>query len=109
MEEHFRKSLGEEYSKLFHQQKKKEEGGPPREEVGAGRGKEREEDRGMGVEERGATEGGGGGVVVKGERMDSEDAVKAFKDDVDMSGYTGNITTKFIPQIRAEKVHKKLG
>ena len=50
MEEHFRKSLGADYSKLF---KEKPE-------------KEKEEEEKMEV-----------------------DPVKAFKDDLDMSGYTG--------------------
>ena len=49
MEEHFRKSLGDDYKKVFKESEKKEE-----------------------------------------EQMDV-DPVKAFKEDLDMSGYTGII------------------
>ena len=54
MEEHFRKSLGEDYSKVFKESEKKkvEEENSPSEEM-------------------------------------EVDPVKAFKEDLDMSGYTG--------------------
>ena len=52
MEEHFRKSLGEDYKKVFKESEKKPEA----------------------------------------EKMDV-DPVKAFKDDLDMSGYTGKTST----------------
>ena len=54
MEEHFRKSLGEDYSKVFKESEKKkvEEESSPSEEM-------------------------------------EVDPVKAFKEDLDMSGYTG--------------------
>ena len=53
MEEHFRKSLGADYSKLFKEKKEEK--------------MEKEEEE---------------------EKMEV-DPVKAFKDDLDMSGYTG--------------------
>ena len=58
MEEHFRKSLGEDYKKVFKESEKKQE--PEKMEV---------------------------------------DPVKAFKDDLDMSGYTGTFATflKYFP------------
>ena len=58
MEEHFRKSLGEDYSKVFKESEKKkvEEESSPSEEM-------------------------------------EVDPVKAFKEDLDMSGYTGIIPT----------------
>ena len=63
MEEHFRKSLGADYSKLFKEkpEKVKREASEPKESL---------------------------------DNMDVDDA-KAFKDDIDMSGYTGNILITF--------------
>ena len=60
MEEHFRKSLGEDYKKVFKESEKKQE--PEKMEV---------------------------------------DPVKAFKDDLDMSGYTGTFATflKYFPYL----------
>ena len=54
MEEHFRKSLGADYSKLFKEKPEK--------------------------------------LVEKEEEKMEVDPVKAFKDDLDMSGYTGMAT-----------------
>ena len=64
MEEHFRKSLGADYSKLFKEkpEKVKREASEPKESL---------------------------------DNMDVDDA-KAFKDDIDMSGYTGEHTDNFV-------------
>ena len=47
----------------------------------------------MGTEKRRSTDSvrEGGGVVprIKGEKLGEEEVLKAFKDDQDMSGYTG--------------------
>ena len=65
MEEHFRKSLGEDYSKVF-----------------------KESDKGKAGEE---TENS------HNDEMEV-DPVKAFKEDLDMSGYTGRYLTLILPR-----------
>ena len=84
LEEHFRKSLGDEYSKWFHQGG----GGVPPPVPSPG---DMEID--VGTEKRRSTDSvrEGGGVVprIKGEKLGEEEVLKAFKDDQDMSGYTG--------------------
>ena len=83
LEEHFRKSLGDEYSKWFHQ--------------GGGIGGASQLNSSLpGVMEEGCVEREerrkSGGVeariqAVKGEA--EQEALKAFKEDQDMAGYTG--------------------
>ena len=61
MEEHFRKSLGEDYSKVFKESEKKKV--------------QQAEEENCGSEEM------------------EVDPVKAFKEDLDMSGYTGSVNS----------------
>ena len=73
MEEHFRKSLGADYSKLFKEKLPEKE-------------KKKEEEEKMEV-----------------------DPVKAFKDDLDMSGYTGIETASLnMWQIKPSKLLDKI-
>ena len=65
MEEHFRKSLGEDYSKVFKESDKRK----------AGEETENSHNDEMEV-----------------------DPVKAFKEDLDMSGYTGRYLTLILPR-----------
>ena len=62
MEEHFRKSLGDDYSRVFKESEKKNES-----EI-------------------------------------EVDPVKAFKDDLDMTGYTGKLCRKKFASMRNSKV-----